>query len=104
MSVPAISSHDWRRGFAFIGVWGGCVCTFAYICVLTYLLRDDAEAIFKLAVLANVHLFLGMLALGWFGGRRLQFQASRDGLNWNDREQHFDGDLPQPTFGGETRP
>lgn len=87
MSVPPVTSQDWRRGFAFIGVWGGCVTTFIYICVLTWLLRGDAEKLYWLAMAANLHLLVGMLALAWFGGRRLQFSMTRDGVSIDDREQ-----------------
>lgn len=87
------NSHNWRRTFAFIGVWGGCVTSFIYICVVTWMLQADAQALFWLAMCANAHLFVGMLALGWFGGRRMSLSATRDGLTIDDRHDGY------PTLG-----
>lgn len=100
MSLPSFTSHEWRRGFAFIGVWGGCVATLGYICWLTWLLRHDADKLFWLAKAANGQLFLGMLTLAWFGGRRMMLNLTRDGFSIDDRGSPADPpDLPQPTFG-----
>ena len=84
MTFPDISTHDGRRALALLAVLGGCMVQTLYVCVVTYLLRSHAEWLFYLAMAANVLLFVGMTALGWQMGRRLQASAGRDGVSIND--------------------
>ena len=84
MNFPDIGTHDGRRALAFLAVLGGCMVQTLYVCVVTYLLRGHAEWLFYLAMAANVLLFVGMTALGWQMGRRLQASAGRDGVSIND--------------------
>jgi hypothetical protein len=57
-----------------------------YVCVVTYLLRDQPEYLFGLAMAANVLLLIGMTALGWAMGRRVSINAGRDGVTLSDGE------------------
>ena len=79
-----LATHNGRRGFAFLAVWGGCVAIEVHLWALTYLLRHDAQALFYLALCHELQLLIGMTALAWFGGRRLIASVSRDGVSIDD--------------------
>ena len=79
-----LTTHDGRRGFAFFAIWAGCMAIEAHLWAFTYLLRDDAQALFYLALCYQAQLLVGMTALAWFGGRRLVASLSRDGVSLND--------------------
>lgn len=85
MKLPPIETHDGRRAFAFLAILGGCMVQTLYVSVVTYLLRGHAEYLFWLAMAGNVLLVIGMTAMGWAMGRRLQIDASKDGVKLSDQ-------------------
>ena len=88
MTFPDITTHDGRRAFSFLAILGGCMANSLYICVVTYLLRDHAEYLFWLAQAANGLLLVGMTALGWAMGRRVQLRGGTDGVSIDDGGAH----------------
>lgn len=92
ITLPSIETHDGRRAWSFLAIVGGAMVFSVFIWVALYLLRGHPEFIFYLALAAHMQVFVGMTALGWQMGRRLQFQGGRDGLTINDRGDHNEAD------------
>ena len=86
MTFPDISTHDGRRALSFLAVMGGAMVFTLFAAVGLYLLRDHPEFTFYLAVAAHVQVLIGMTALGWQMGRRLNVNAGRDGVTLSDGE------------------
>lgn len=84
MTFPDISTHDGRRGLAFLAVMGGAMVFTVFAAVGLYLLRDHPDFTFYLALAAHVQVLVGMTALGWQMGRRINVNAGRDGVTIND--------------------
>lgn len=86
MVMPNITTHDGRRAFAFLATVGGCVVFTGIIIASLWVIRDQPGFVFWLALAAHVQVFMGMGALGWAMGRRMQANVSRDGAGFDDRE------------------
>jgi hypothetical protein len=86
MTFPDISTHDGRRALSFLAVMGGAMVFTLFAAVGLYLLRDHPEFTFYLALAAHVQVLIGMTALGWQMGRRLNVNAGRDGVTLSDGE------------------
>jgi hypothetical protein len=84
MTFPDISTHDGRRALAFLAVMGGAMVFTAIIIWSVWMLRDHADFLFYLTLAAHVQVLVGMTALGWQMGRRLNVNAGRDGVSLND--------------------
>lgn len=50
-----------------------------------YLVSGDVKLSFWLAIAAHVQILVGMTAMGWAMGRRLQIDAGKDGVKLNDQ-------------------
>lgn len=85
MKLPTIMSPDGRRAWAFAAIVGGAMVFSALIWVSLYLVRDHPHFVFYLALAAHGQVFVGMTALGWVLGRRMQADVSKDGLKMDDR-------------------
>jgi len=92
MRFPSIATHDGRRALAFLAVMGGAMVFTLLIIWALWQLRGHDDYTFYLALAAHAQVFVGMTALGWQMGRRLQASASRDGLSINDG--HDQGNEP----------
>lgn len=88
MKIPPIDSEDGRGAWAFIAIWGGCITFTAFAAVGLYLVRESAGLSFWLALAAHAQVLVGMTALGWAMGRRVKFEASRDGVSVDDSAIH----------------
>jgi hypothetical protein len=86
MKSPDFVTPDGRRAWAFLAIVGGCVVFTAIIIGSLWLIKDHDEFVFYLALAAHVQVLVGMTALGWVMGRRLQASASRDGVTINDSQ------------------
>lgn len=86
LGVPPIDTHDGRRAWAFLAVLGGCMVFTAMAIFAVWHLRTYPEYTFGLALAAHVQAFLGMGALGWAMGRRMEASVNRDGASYNDKE------------------
>ncbi len=84
--APPIDTHDGRRAWAFLAVVGGCMVFTAMAIYAMWAVRDHPEYMFALGLAAHVQAFLGMGALGWAMGRRMQANVSKDGASYDDRE------------------
>lgn len=85
MKLPSIMSPDGRRAWAFAAICGGCMVFTIFAAVGVYILRNDAKLAFWLALAAHVQILVGMTALGWVLGRRMQIEAGKDGAKINDQ-------------------
>ena len=85
MKLPPIETHDGRRSFAFLAILGGCVVMSLFAAVGVYLVSGDVKLSFWLAIAAHVQILVGMTALGWAMGRRMQVSAGKDGVQIDDR-------------------
>ena len=84
MTFPDIATHDGRRAWAFLAIVGGCMVFTGLIIWSVWMLRAHAGFVFYLAIAAHVQVLVGMTALGWQMGRRLNVNAGRDGVSLND--------------------
>lgn len=86
MNFPDISTHDGRRALSFLAIMGGAMVYTAIIIWSLWMLREHPGFVFYLALAAHVQVLIGMTALGWQMGRRLNVAASRDGVTINDSQ------------------
>jgi len=85
MRLPPLDSHDGRRAWAFVAIWGGCFTFTFFAAAGVYLVSGDTKLSFWLAIAAHVQILVGMTAMGWAMGRRLQIDVSKDGAKIDDR-------------------
>jgi hypothetical protein len=85
MKLPPVDTHDGRRAFAFFAILGGCVVMTLFAAAGVYLVSGDTKLSFWLAIAAHVQILVGMTAMGWAMGRRLQIDVSKDGAKLNDQ-------------------
>ena len=88
MKLPPIDTHDGRRALAFLAIMGGAIVFSLFIWVALYLLRNHHEFIFYLALAAHAQVLVGMTALGWAMGRRVQLRGGTDGVSIDDGGAH----------------
>ena len=86
MKLPPIDTHDGRRAFSFLAIFGGCIVFTVFAAVGVWLARNHPGLSFWLALAAHAQVFLGMGALGWAMGRRMIGKAGRDGIEFNDKD------------------
>ena len=82
--LPDLATHDGRRAWAFVGIMGGCVVFTLFAAAAVWLLSSDAAFTFYLGLAAHVQILVGMTALGWAMGRRVQIEAGKDGAKISD--------------------
>jgi len=85
MKLPTVDTHDGRRALAFFAILGGCVVMTLFAAAGVYLVSGDTKLSFWLAIAAHVQILVGMTAMGWAMGRRLQIDVSKDGAKLNDQ-------------------
>lgn len=83
MNLPGIMSPDGRRAWAFAALVGGCVTFTLFAAVGVYLVRQDAEKAFWLALAAHGQVLVGMTAIGALLVKRT-IRAGRDGVEISD--------------------
>lgn len=86
MKLPPIDTHDGRRSFSFLAVFGGCVVFTVFAAVGVWLVSGNALYSLYLALAAHVQILVGLTAMGWAMGRRVQIKGGRDGVEVNDSE------------------
>jgi hypothetical protein len=85
MKLPPVDTHDGRRAFAFFAILGGCVVMTLFAAAGVYLVSGDTKLSFWLAIAAHIQILVGMTAMGWAMGRRVQIDLSKDGAKLNDQ-------------------
>lgn len=85
MKLPSIETPEGRRAFAFFAILGGCIAMTLFAAVGVYLVSGDVKLSFWLAIAAHVQILVGMTAMGWAMGRRMQVEVSKDGMEINDQ-------------------
>lgn len=88
IKLPPIETPEGRRAFAFFSILGGCIVMSLFAAVGVYLVSGDVKLSFWLAIAAHVQILVGMTALGWAMGRRMQVSAGKDGVQIDDRGDH----------------
>lgn len=84
--LPTIMSPDGRRAWAFAAIVGGCVVFTVFAAVGVWELRDEPLYTLILALAAHAQILVGMTALGWLLGRKMQFEGTRDGVRLSDQD------------------
>lgn len=74
---------DGRRAWAFIAVTGGCAVFTLFAAVGVYLVRNDAEKAFWLALAAHLQVFVGLTCFGALLVKRM-IKASATGIEISD--------------------
>lgn len=83
MKLPPIMTHDGRRAWAFAAICGGCVVFTLFAAVGVYLVSNNAEYAFYLALAAHAQILVGMTALAALFVKRT-IKAGKDGLEVSD--------------------
>lgn len=84
MKLPPLATPDGRRAFAFIAIWGGAVVFTLFAAVAVWLVSGNALYSLYLGLAAHVQVLVGMTALGWAMGRRVNGKFGRDGVSLDD--------------------
>jgi hypothetical protein len=83
----SILSPDGRRAWAFAAICGGCVVFTVFAAVGVWLVSGNELYALILALAAHVQILVGMTALGWTLGRRMQADISKDGVKFSDHTE-----------------
>lgn len=89
VKLPNINASGGRSAWAFLAVMGGAMVFTAINIWIIWMLRDHPGFLFYLGIAGHIQILVGMTALGWAMGRRLNVNAGRDGVTIND-SQHID--------------
>lgn len=85
-------SADGRRAWALVALVCGCGMFTALAAVGVYLVRDDPERAFWLAIAAHAQVFVGMTAIGALLVKRT-VKLSREGIEISDGQRSRERDL-----------
>ncbi len=84
MKLPTILTPDGRRAWSFAAIVGGsCVMTI-FAAVAVYLVSGHVMYSLILGLAAHFQILVGMTALGWALGRRMQLEVNKDGGKISD--------------------
>lgn len=83
-SLPTIMTPDGRRAWAFLAILGGCIVFTVFAAIGVYQVRDHQLYTLVLALAAHVQILLGLTAMGFVLGRRMQVSGGRDGVVISD--------------------
>ena len=89
--IPPLDTHDGRRALAFLAVLGGCVVMTVFAAVGVWLVAGNPLYSLYLALAAHVQILVGLTAMGWQMGRRLQMKGGKDGVELSDGDGDKDG-------------
>ena len=87
MNFLSIMSPDGRRAWAFAAICGGCIVFTIFAAVGVWLVSGNELYALILALAAHGQILVGMTALGWTLGRRLNAEATRSGIKINDQSK-----------------
>lgn len=85
MMLPPLDTHDGRRALSFLAIFGGCVVFTVFAAVGVWLVSGNARYSLYLALAAHAQVLVGMTALGWAMGRRVQIKGGKDGVEIDDK-------------------
>lgn len=86
MKLLTILTPDGRRGWAFAAILGGCIVMTLFAAVGVSLVSENLLYSLILALAAHFQILVGMTALGWALGRRMQLEVNKDGGKISDGE------------------
>lgn len=87
MKLPAITNEDGRKAWSFMALVGAGMVFTVFAGLGLWMVREVAGFVFWLTLAAHGHIFVVLGALGWAIGRRMLGKATRDGIEFDDREQ-----------------
>lgn len=82
--IPPFDTHDGRRAWSFLAIWGGAMVFTVFAAVGVWLVSGNALYSLYLALAAHAQILVGMTALGWAMGRRVNVEVTKDGAKLND--------------------
>lgn len=93
MTMPNILTPDGRRAYAFAAIVGGCGVFTLFAAVAVWLVAGNPLYSLILGLTAHLQILVGMTALGWTLGRRMNIDVSKDGAKISDNAEPIrDGD------------
>lgn len=93
MTFANILTPDGRRAWAFAAIVGGCGVFTLFAAVAVYLVAGNALYSLILGLTAHLQILVGMTALGWTLGRRMNIDVTKDGAKISDNAEPIrDGD------------
>lgn len=101
MKIPPIETHDGRRAWAFLAILGGCVTMTLFAAVGVFIVRGSMGLSFWLAMAAHGQIFVGLSAMGWAMGRRMQSEVTRSGIKFDDRKHDTSLEMTSSKEDGE---
>lgn len=81
--LPPLTTPDGRRAWAFAAIMGGCVVMTLFAAMGVYLVRQDTQLAFYLALAAHAQILVGMTALSAQFVKRT-IKAGKDGIEISD--------------------
>jgi len=84
VNLPPLDTHAGRRAWAFLAIWGGAAVFTLFAAVGVWLVSGNAEYSFYLALAAHAQVLVGLTAMGWAMGRRVQLKGGATGIEVTD--------------------
>lgn len=84
MKIPTFDTHAGRQAWAFAAIVGGTITFTLFAAAAVWLVSGNALYTLYLGLAAHVQILVGMTALGWAMGRRVQIEAGKDGAKISD--------------------
>lgn len=88
INLASILTPDGRRAWSFAAILGGCICMTVFAAVAVYLVSGHVLYSLILGLAAHFQILVGMTALGWALGRRMQLEVGKDGGKISDGDSH----------------
>lgn len=85
MKLPTIMTDDGRKAWSFIALVGAGMTFTLFAAFAVWMLRSSSGFTFWLGLAAHLQVFMVLGALGWALGRRMMGKATRDGVEFDDR-------------------
>ncbi len=83
MNLPGFDTHAKRQAWAFAAIVGGCVIFTLFAAVGVWLVSENAQYAFYLALAAHVQILVGMTCIGALLVKR-RFRVGKDGVEISD--------------------
>jgi hypothetical protein len=84
MKIPGFDTPEARMAWAFVAIVGGCIVFTVFAAVGVYIVRGSNGLSFWLALAAHGQVLVGMTALSFLLGRRVNLDISKEGVKLDD--------------------
>jgi hypothetical protein len=85
--MPPLDTPNGRRAWSFAAIMGACFVFTTFAAVAVWRVSGDLAYSFYLGLAAHLQLFIALGAFSFTLGRRMQIEATRDGVKLNDAAQ-----------------